>query len=379
MKDAQQLCGAMSTRLQEFGTLLRDNGICHDAAHLIDLHTLATSDYLQNRQSFRYALKTCYCHSLQDWIRFDDLFNSFWQSPGEADINADKSGDSAAPSLSSKVESDGRLVGFAGTSSQSTEQDFTGAGDYKALSLADFRFVFNLQEMQTIERLVDDLARHSRKLKSRRRRTTRRGAQIDMRRSLSIVPRYGGSVVELHYLQRRKRLPGFVLLLDVSQSMEVYARLFLRFSLKLAAAFQQSDLFAFNTQLISLGSGRHGLSETGLEATINAESSTWLGGTRIAHALTDFQDNHGARILNKNTTIVVFSDGCDTVPPQELAPVVKQLQSNCRKLIWVNPLLGRFKKGESDRYMDPILPHIDRYCSAHNLQSLKEFSHQLLI
>ncbi len=368
----------LSERLLAFGALLRQSGLGHDASQTLDLHALASSDYLQNRQSFRYALKTCYCQSQEHWHNFDELFDSFWHNSGEIDITHGEPDSNGAPVLSTKVENDGRLVGFAGTSSQTTEQDLTGAGDYKALSLADFRFIFDPLEMHTIERLVDDLARRSRKLKSRRKRNARSGPQIDMQRSLSRVPRYDGVVAELHYLRRRRRLPGFVLLLDVSQSMEVYSRLFLRFSIQLASAFRQSDLFAFNTQLISLGSGRHGLSEQQLEARINAESSAWLGGTRIAHSLTDFQDNHAYRVLDKNTTVVVFSDGCDTVPPEELAPVVNTLQSNCRKLIWVNPLLGRFKQGETDRYMDPLLPYIDRYFSAHNLQSLKKFGHQLL-
>lgn len=74
---------------------------------------------------------------------------------------------------------------------------------------------------------------------------------------------------------------------------------------------------------------------------------------------------------------MVFSDGCDTEPPEMLAAQAKRIQLRARRFIWVNPLLGRFSYSEKDPYMDPIVPYVDRYRSAHNLHTLgllgKEF------
>ena len=160
--------------------------------------------------------------------------------------------------------------------------------------------------------------------------------------------------------------------------MEVYAKLFLRFALKLITVFQRSDIFAFNTQLIALGSGHHALSESSFEDKLNAQSRSWLGGTRIASSLRQFNHDHAAALLGSQTTVIIFSDGCDTDKPQVLAKEVEKVQSRCRRLIWVNPLLGRFDDGEKDPYMDPIRPHIDVYNSAHNLHSLRALQKELL-
>ena len=199
-----------------------------------------------------------------------------------------------------------------------------------------------------------------------------------MRRSLARAPRYDGLIAELRFQRRPRRLPRFVLLLDVSQSMEIYAKLFLRFALKLVSVFQRSDIFAFNTRLIALGSGHHVLSESAFEDQLNAESRSWLGGTRIATSLRQFNHEHADNLLGSQTTVIIFSDGCDTDKPHVLAAEVEQLQSRCRRLIWVNPLLGRFEDGEKDPYMDPVKPYVDRYSSAHNLRSLMALQKDLL-
>jgi len=276
----------LSERLHGFGQILALNGIRVDAGNLVESHQIAATDYLHDRSNFRFALKTCYCNNQRDWQLFDRLFDTYWSalsnnSDGiEHEPTTEPSSSNAnAPTLASD---DGKLVGFAGTSSQEVDTTLTGAGDFKALSLADFRFVADPAQVRAIEQMVDELARRSRRQRMRRKVPCQKGPVIDMRRSLARATRYDGLIAELRFQRRPRRLPRFVLLLDVSQSMEVYAKLFLRFALKLITVFQRSDIFAFNTQLIALGSGHHALSESSFEDKLNAESRSWLGGTRIA-------------------------------------------------------------------------------------------------
>jgi len=229
---------------------------------------------------------------------------------------------------------------------------------------------FNAEEMLAIEKMVDELARRSRHAYLRRKRRAKNGQLLDMRRSLARSPRYDGVVADLCYLKRRQRPYRFILLLDVSQSMEVYSKLFLRYARKLASVFRQSHIFAFNTELVRLPSDQPHLSETDFEDKLNAQSQ-WLGGTKIAKSLARFNDSFADDLMNNQTTVVVFSDGCDTEPPKALAKEAKRIQLRARRFIWVNPLLGRFSYSEKDPYMDPVVPYVDRYRSAHNLQTLE--------
>ena len=72
--------------------------------------------------------------------------------------------------------------------------------------------------------------------------------------------------------------------------------------------------------------------------------------------------------------MIVFSDGYDSGDPDDLVNEITQIKSNCRKVVWVNPLLGRGTNPEPlpvEKSLYAVLPHLDLYTSAHNLTSLK--------
>lgn len=365
-------------RLHDFAEFLRANELRVDPGTLVEFQALAAMGHAQSRKLFRSSTRSCVCRNPKDWKRFDTLFDSFWQADGEPVEAEDESRDGNG-NESLTMAGRQRLLGMAGTSEkQRQEEEFFGAGDFKALSLADFRFVFDARQMREIELLVERMARRARKRFSRRELSSTRGHVIDVRRSLRQSLRYAGQPVDLRFKRKRQRLRRFVLLLDISQSMDVYARLFLRFSRILMTVFQRSDAFVFNTELNELASGYAKLREAELERVLNIYGKGWLGGTRIAQSLEVFNQQHLARRVDSKTVVLVFSDGCDTEPPARLANAVADIQRRAGKLIWVNPLLGRFEPGEADPYMDPVLPFVDSYCSAHNLESLIALENVLL-
>jgi len=372
---------ALGSRLQDFAEFLRANDMPVDAGTLLQWHTVAAMGYAQTRTQLRVSARSCTCTSEVQWRRFDALFDTFWHANGEplsTGANDERQGANNDQSLTNAGQQ--KLLGMAGTSEkQRQEEEFFGAGDFKALSLADFRFVFDPRQMHVLTMLVERMARRARKQYCRRELpSTKRGHAIDLRRTLRQSLRYCGQPLDLRYNRKRQRLHRFVLLLDISQSMDVYARLFLRFTRILLTVFQRSDAFVFNTDLNELAKGYARLSEEDLERVLNAHGKGWLGGTRIAQSLETFTDKHMHRRVDNKTTVLIFSDGCDTDPPDRLAGVVANIQRRAGKLIWVNPLLGRFEPGEADPYMDPIVPFVDHYCSAHNLESLMALESILL-
>ncbi len=363
-------------RLTGFGAYLRaarvpvDTGSLLEAARALD--TLGTG----SRREARAAMRACLCREPDAFRRFDALFDAYWRADGDAQPGA-PGGDGPSPVATLVPEQ--RLLGMAGTSEKAKAfEEVFGAGDFKALSLADFRFVFDGEQMRAIEALIDAMARRARRRVTRRTRVAARGPRPDIGRSLRASLAHQGQLVELRYRRPAKRLDRFVLLLDVSQSMDVYARLFLRFVRVLMTVFDRSDAFAFNTELLALGRGRRSLRESDLERVMNRHAKGWLGGTRIRASLDAFEREHARRLLDARTTLVVFSDGCDTATPEALADTVERLRRRAGRLVWVNPLLGRFEPGEADRWMDPVAVHADEYVSAHSLASLPILERALL-
>lgn len=365
-------------RIHDFVQYLGANGISTDAASLVAAGELMPVAGLDSRAALRRGLRACLTRNPEDFERFTVLFDAFFRPMGDP-LNARPVDEPIHDASNITVASGQRLLGLAGTSEkQRQEEEMFGAGDFKALSLADFRFVFNPGEMRAIEGFVDDIARRARRRATRRTRVAPSGNRIDVRRTLRHSLAHEGHLVDLAWRRPARKPERFVLLLDISQSMDVYARLFMRFVGVLMRVFTESYAFTFNTELAMLGQGHSKLREQDFEAVMNDTGKGWLGGTRIAAAFEQFDDEHAASLLNTRTTLVVFSDGCDTAKPEQLAAATEKLRRRPRRLIWINPLLGRFEQGQENRFMDPVVPHVDRYLPAHSLESLLTLGKELI-
>ncbi len=367
---------SVTNRIQEFAQLLRANAFPANPSSIHDALRIASLNTLHDHRLLQHGLRACFCKTPQQWNNFDKLYVAFWKNEisYEGETDAESAGNSASTSSMQQ-----RMVGFAGTSSDTELQsNIYGSGDYSALSLADFRFVFNPYEKQLIDRYVDELAQRCKRRHIKRTRIANSGSRVAVKQSIKQSLRYQGNVFDLKFHAKRKKLPSFVLLLDISQSMDVYARLFLRFTRKLLSVFDTSHAFAFNIELIDLGKGFHTLEESDFEQTINNASQGWIGGTRIASSFAQFNEQHLGALVKSHTTILVFSDGCDTDTPEALAEQVSIFANRARRVIWVNPLLGRLSVDHPDSRMTPLKPLLTHYVSSHNLPSLLALQRILL-
>ncbi len=94
------------------------------------------------------------------------------------------------------------------------------------------------------------------------------------------------------------------------------------------------------------------------------------GGTKIGESLADFNRWHARRMIHSRTAVVIVSDGYDAGTPEALAEEMRQLRRRCRRLVWLNPLLGWRDYTPQARGMKAALPYIDLFAPAHNLESL---------
>ena len=94
------------------------------------------------------------------------------------------------------------------------------------------------------------------------------------------------------------------------------------------------------------------------------------GGTRIGDSLATFNRWHARRLVNSRTAVMIVSDGYDTGEPERLGAEMRRLRRRCRRIIWLNPLIGWRDYSPQARGMQAALPYVDLFAPAHNLESL---------
>ncbi len=205
---------------------------------------------------------------------------------------------------------------------------------------------------------------------SRRREAHPRGALLDLRRTFRASARSGhGSITLLR--SRRRTLPrDLVLLVDVSGSMDRYARVILLFAHALAAAAPSVHAFTFGTHLTEVTRHlRHRDPDVALQAVGQAVTD-WSGGTRIGAALGAFNRRWGRRA--GGAVVLLVTDGLDREGGVRIALEARRLRRSARRLIWLNPLL-RYREFEPRAAgIRALLPEVDEHRPVHDLASLDQ-------
>ena len=131
------------------------------------------------------------------------------------------------------------------------------------------------------------------------------------------------------------------MLCDTSGSMDPHGRFLLAFLLALKKAARRTELFAFNTALVRLTPW---VSAAKIGATLErlaAGVPDWSGGTRIGASLSDFAARYLTEMVDAKTVVVIVSDGLDRGDTDMLARAMRAIRLRARRVIWLNPLLGR--------------------------------------
>jgi uncharacterized protein with von Willebrand factor type A (vWA) domain len=67
---------------------------------------------------------------------------------------------------------------------------------------------------------------------------------------------------------------------------------------------------------------------------------------------------------------MILSDGFDSGAPEALTAAMRALRRRCKRIVWLNPLLGRDDYQPSARGMQAALPFLDLFAPAHSVDSL---------
>lgn len=200
---------------------------------------------------------------------------------------------------------------------------------------------------------------------------TRRGVRPDVRATVRESLRLGGETARRRWRRRDDRPRRIVFLLDISGSMEPYARALVRFVHAGVAGGRRIEAFTLGTRLTRVTRELSARDPDRALARAGESVRDWSGGTRLGATLRDFNDAWGARGMARGAVVVVLSDGWDRGDPAVLASEMERLGRVAHRIVWVNPLKVTPGYAPLARGMAAALPHIDDFVEGHSLDALE--------
>jgi hypothetical protein len=356
-----------------FARVLRGAGLSVPLSTVIAFAEALGAVGLERRGDVYWAGRTTLVRRPEDREVYDRAFRVFFEGavPGAPDAD-----DQEPLHITLAVDSD-----------DGDGDDPTEAGDEPTIELRfstsevlrhkDFAD-YDEQELVEAQRLMSRLRlvgspRPSRRLAAASGVTPR----PDLRRTVRAAMRTEGEPIRRHFRAPTTRLRRLVLLLDVSGSMEPYARALLRFVHAAVAGRRRVEAFALGTRLTRL---TRELASRDPDTALRLAAERvvdWSGGTRLGEGLAHFNAEWGVRGMARGADVVILSDGWDRGDPEHLAAQMERLQRVAHRVIWVNPLKVTPGYAPLARGMAAALPHVDRFVEGHSVAALDELSEVL--
>ena len=361
-----------------FGRVLRRAGLDVHHGRLLDATRALDWIGIRRRDDVRATLRALLVHRHDDLGRFDALFEAFFRSHDVSDVNLERFALGERPRVVARpVTGAPPAVDLEGDAADSREQASLTLGAYSASGVSrtkDFA-EFSAAELEAAGRLLRELP-WALGTRTTRRWQRRAGRAIDLRPILRRAL-IRGEVVELPRRRRRQSPRPIVVIGDVSGSMERYSRMILHFAEGLSIGARQVESFVFATRLTRITRLLSAARSAQPLSRVIRDITDWGGGTRIGEALRTFNTQWARRVMRNGPVVLLVSDGWDRGDPAVLAHELARLRRSCRRLIWLNPLLGSASYEPLTRGMQAALGHIDDFLPVHNLVSLEQLSRHL--
>ncbi|HEY7199802.1 MAG TPA: VWA domain-containing protein [Candidatus Dormibacteraeota bacterium] len=362
-------------RLAAFTRLLHDAGLDAGPGRLTTATRALGEIEIRDQLAFRDSLRACYVSRREDLPLFEAAFDIFWAPPDPRVRAGSVPGRTRTlPLAPDRARAWLQALGMNRSQSpreteESTPPHSSGYSADELLRQKDFEDLTWL-ETEQVKRLLQQAPWRIAERRTRRLRPSRSG-RVDLRRTARHSIRSGGELIRLLHRQPRLRRRPLVLLCDVSGSMERYSRLLLIFAHAIARR-EDVETFVFSTRLTRI---TRMLRRRDLDRALGEVGKTvhdFSGGTRIGHAIADFNRRWARRVLGHGAIVIVVSDGWDRGDPELLSAELSRLRRMSHRLIWLNPLLGSDGYEPVTRGMAAALPHTDDFLAAHNVQALDE-------
>ncbi len=370
--------GALLSNVLLFGRVLRRAGLEVHHGRMLDAIEALTYIDVRRRAEVKAALRTLLVHRHEDLARFDAAFDLYFRGRREAGSGlplvslGERPRVTARPSPGTPVTLEHDEAPGHSTKNALAVGAYSAAEISRTKDFADFTDA----ELMRAQTVLANLPWHL-GVRRTRRWEAARGSAIDLRRLARRNLMRGGDLLDLPRRRRREVPRPLVLIGDVSGSMERYSRVLLHFAYGLAHGARHVESFVFATRLTRV---TRALTVSGADrglARLVRDLQDWGGGTRIGDALRAFNIGWARRVMRHGPVVLIVSDGWDRGDPELLARELARIRRRCRRLVWLNPLLGSATYEPLTRGMQAALQHVDDFMPAHNMASLDDLARHL--
>jgi uncharacterized protein with von Willebrand factor type A (vWA) domain len=369
--------------LAAFGRVLRSEGLEVGPQRLQTAIRGLDATGLTTRETVYWTLFCSLVSRRQDAAAFDVAFSAFWDRLFPA-VTEDT--ESPAPQRSAATEPDEApasptaVASPSGTPGDDADADDSDALDEGSSWSADEQLrsvdfsTYGQDELLAAAGYLEAIARLAPRRRSRRFRPATSGRAMDRRRTLRTAMRTEGHPLERCWREQRIVPRRLVFLIDVSGSMEAYARPLLLFAQTVSRATRKVEVFTFGTRLTRITAELTGRDASRALRRAGQAIPDWAGGTRIGDNLKTFNDTAGRRGMTRGAVVVVVSDGCERGDAQMLGEQMARLHRSTYTVVWVNPLAGDPRYAPRTQGMVAALPSIDALLPGHNLAALESLA-----
>lgn len=349
-----------------FARLLRALDIPTPLDSVLTFITALAHVGIDDRDSVYWSARATLIRRPQDFTTFDKAFAVFWE---HRETTLEMSEEQLRVALAVDSEEEGSNDGEATPSDEPTiTLRFSGVETLREKDFADYTD----EEMRLAQRFMESLKVAGAVRPSLRTVPThRRGTRPDMRRTVRASLAAGGEPMQRRWTTKDAKPRRIVFLLDVSGSMEPYARALVRFVHAGVAGRQRVEAFTLGTRLTRI---TRELSSKDPDRALRAAGEQvrdWSGGTRLGETLRLFNDEWGVRGMARGAILVILSDGWDRGDPEVLAEQMQRLQRVAFRTVWVNPLKVTPGYAPLARGMAAALPYVDDFVEGHSLDAIE--------
>jgi uncharacterized protein with von Willebrand factor type A (vWA) domain len=376
----------VAAKLAAFLKTLRQAGFAVGPREGRDAAALMTAGYAGRPGLLRSAFKHLFSARKSDWDRFDGIFDAFWlgkrvrsrsltfgaakaaNSPSLKNLRDNKSEPSGGEAATDQVPS----AGDDAPEDRAGEGRREGASRADNLAEIDFRRMADPEQVEQAHEVAARLARTMRTRLTRRDLARRRGYRLDLRRTIHGNISHGGVPISLVRRQHKAKPLRLVMLLDASGSMSMYTGVFLRFIHGVLDEFREAEAFLFHTRLAYVSDAMKEKDSARALDRLSIMAQGAGGGTKIGESLQTFNRWHAARVIHSRTCVMIVSDGYETGDAALLGREMAALAKRCRRIVWLNPVMGWEGYAPEAAGIKAALPHVDLYAPANTLKSLTE-------
>ncbi len=352
----------------EFAAALRRGGLEVPPGTSVLFAQALAAVGLADRDLAYWAGRATLVRRPEDREAYDRVFAEFFECrlpaaprPRQAQVtlavdSGEDGGESAGPDPA--TESEATLALRYSATEVLREQDFSRYGE---------------EEWAEARRLISAMRAKAEQRRSRRLRPHARRGRLDLARTVQMALSSDGEAIRRAFAAPADRPRRLVIIVDISGSMEPYARAFLRFAHAALVARPAGavEVFVLSTRVSRITRQLSSRDPDEALAAASAAVDDWYGGTRLGEGLASFNDRWGTRGLARGAVVVLLSDGWDRGEPDGLAAEMGRLRRVAHRIVWANPLRASPGYEPIARGMAAALPFVDDFVDGHSLASLE--------